>query len=65
VIDIRAELPRSTPRLILIETLEQRKTLMMASKAFANAELSNSLDEGNLRQRRYRLEKLMEIVQIK
>jgi TPR repeat protein len=62
VIDIRAELPRSTPRLILIETLEQRKTLMMASKAFANAELSNSLDEGNLRQRRYRLEKLMEMV---
>ncbi len=62
VIDIRAELPRSTPRLILIETLEQRKALMMASKAFANAELSNSLDEGNLRQRRYRLEKLMEMV---
>jgi TPR repeat protein len=65
VIDIRAELPRSTPRLILIETLEQRKALMMASKAFSNAELSNSLDEGNLRQRRYRLEKLMEMVQIK
>jgi TPR repeat protein len=65
VVDIRAELPRSTPRLILIETLEQRKALMMASKAFANAELSNSLDEGNLRQRRYRLEKLMEMVQIK
>jgi TPR repeat protein len=65
VVDIRAELPRSTPRLILIETLEQRKTLMMASKAFANVELSNSLDEGNLRQRRYRLEKLMEMVQIK
>ena len=65
VVDIRAEIPRSTPRLILIETLEQRKALMMASKAFANAELSNSLDEGNLRQRRYRLEKLMEMMQIK
>ncbi len=65
VVDIRSELPRSTPRLILIETLEQRKALMMASKAFANAELSNSLDEGNLRQRRYRLEKLMEMVQVK
>jgi TPR repeat protein len=65
VVDIRAELPRSTPRLILIETLEQRKALMMASKAFANAELSNSLDEGNLRQRRYRLEKLMEMVEAK
>jgi TPR repeat protein len=63
VVDIRAELPRSIPRLILIETLEQRKALMMASKAFANAELSNSLDEGNLRQRRYRLEKLMELVE--
>jgi TPR repeat protein len=65
VVDIRAELPRSTPRLILIETLEQRKALMMASKAFANAELSNSLEEGNLRQRRYRLEKLMEMVEAK
>jgi TPR repeat protein len=65
VVDIRAELPRSTPRIILIETLEQRKALMMASKAFANAELSNSLDEGNLRQRRYRLEKLMEMVEAK
>jgi TPR repeat protein len=65
VVDIREELPRSTPRIILIETLEQRKALMMASKAFANAELSNSLDEGNLRQRRYRLEKLMDMVQIK
>lgn len=65
VVDIRAELPRSTPRLILIETLEQRKALMMASKAFANAELSNSLDEGNLRQRRYRLEKLIEMVEVK
>ena len=65
VVDIRAELPRSTPRLILIETLEQRKALMMASKAFANAELSNSLDEGNLRQRRYRLEKLIEMVKVK
>ncbi len=62
MVDIREELPRSTPRLILTETLEQRKALMMASKAFANAELSNSLDEGNLRQRRYRLEKLMEMV---
>jgi TPR repeat protein len=65
VVDIRTELPRSTPRLILIETLEQRKALMMASKAFANAELSNSLDEGNLRQRRYRLEKIREMVHIK
>ncbi len=65
VVDIRTALPRSTPRLILIETLEQRKALMMASKAFANAELSNSMDEGNLRQRRYRLEKLMEMVKAK
>lgn len=58
VIDIREHLPRSNPKLILIESLEQRKTLMMASKAFGNM----NLDEGNLRQRRYRLEKLTEML---
>lgn len=58
VIDIREHLPRSNPKLILIETLEQRKALMMASKAFSNI----NLDEGNLRQRRYRLEKLTEML---
>jgi TPR repeat protein len=62
VIDVRYELPRSTPKLILIETLEQRKVLMLSSRAFTNAQNSNSLDEGNLRQRRYRLEKLSELL---
>lgn len=62
VIDVRHELPRSTPKLILIETLEQRKVLMLSSRAFTNAQSSNSLDEGNLRQRRYRLEKLSELL---
>jgi TPR repeat protein len=60
VVDIREHLPRSNPKLILIETLEQRKALMMASKAFNNIHL----DEGNLRQRRYRLEKLTEMLEL-
>ena len=64
VVDIREHLPRSTPKLILIETLEQRKALMMASKAFANAFGNTGIDEGNLRQRRYRLEKLMQILEV-
>jgi TPR repeat protein len=62
VIDIRNELPRSTPKLILIETLEQRKALMMSSKVFATAQSNKRLEEGNLRQRRYRLEKLSELL---
>jgi hypothetical protein len=37
---------------------------MMASKAFANASNNATLDEGNLRQRRYRLEKLMQTLQV-
>jgi hypothetical protein len=60
IIDIREHLPRSSPKLILIETLEQRKALMLASRAFSNALTSGAGDEGNLRQRRYRLEKLAE-----
>ena len=60
VVDIREHLPRSNPKLILIETLEQRKTLMLASRAFSNASSQGTLDEGNLRQRRYRLDKLIE-----
>jgi hypothetical protein len=64
VIDIRNELPRSTPKLILIETLEQRKALMMSSKVFATAQSNSAFDEGNLRQRRYRLEKLSEILDV-
>jgi TPR repeat protein len=64
VIDIREHSPRSIPKLIQIETLEQRKALMMASKAFANAFNNSIVDEGNLRQRRYRLEKLMQTLNI-
>ncbi len=64
VIDIREHLPRSVPKLILIETLEQRKALMMASKAFANIFSNHVIDEGNLRQRRYRLEKLIQILEV-
>ena len=64
VIDIREHSPRSTPKLIQIETLEQRKALMMASKSFANAFSNSVVDEGNLRQRRYRLEKLMQSLDI-
>ncbi len=60
IIDIREHLPRSSPKLILIETLEQRKALMLVSRAFSNALTSGAGDEGNLRQRRYRLEKLAE-----
>jgi hypothetical protein len=60
VIDIRSYIPRSATKLILIETLEQRKALMLASRAFANALSQGIDDEGNLRQRRYRLEKLAE-----
>ena len=58
VIDIREHLPRSSPRLIQIETLEQRKTLMLAGRAYSAAFNKEIVDEGNLRQRRYRLEKL-------
>ncbi len=64
IVDIREHLPRSVPKLILIETLEQRKALMMASKAFANAFGNTGIDEGNLRQRRYRLEKLMQTLEV-
>ncbi len=64
VIDIREHSPRSMPKLIQIETLEQRKALMMASKAFASAFSNNVIDEGNLRQRRYRLEKLMQTLHV-
>jgi TPR repeat protein len=64
VIDIREHLPRSVPKLILIETLEQRKALMMASKAFTNVFSNHIIDEGNLRQRRYRLEKLIQILEV-
>ena len=57
VVDIRWELPKILPRLIQIETIQQRRALLAAGKAFAakNAEI-----EGNLRQRRYRFDQVTE-----
>ena len=55
VIDIRWELPKILPRLIQIETIQQRRALLAAGKAFAGSELEI---EGNLRQRRYRFDRV-------
>ena len=55
VVDIRWELPKILPRLIQIETIQQRRALLAAGKAFAGSELSL---EGNLRQRRYRFDQV-------
>ena len=55
VVDIRWELPKILPRLIQIDTIQQRRTLLAAGKAFAGAE---SEVEGNLRQRRYRFDRV-------
>ena len=55
VIDIRSELPKILPRLIQIDTIKQRRTLLAAGKAFAGAKLEI---EGNLRQRRYRFDRV-------
>jgi hypothetical protein len=55
VIDIRWELPKILPRLIQIESIQQRRALLAAGKAFAGSELEI---EGNLRQRRYRFDRV-------
>ena len=55
VVDIRWELPKILPRLIQIETIEQRRALLAAGKAFAGSEIDL---EGNLRQRRYRFDRV-------
>jgi TPR repeat protein len=55
VVDIRWELPKILPRLIQIETIQQRRALLAAGKAFAG---SNPEIEGNLRQRRYRFDQV-------
>ena len=55
VVDIRWELPKILPRLIQIETIQQRRALLAAGKAFAGTEQDI---EGNLRQRRYRFDKV-------
>ena len=57
VVDIRHELPKILPRLIQIDTTQQRRSLLAASKLFSSIE---SDQEGNLRQRRYRFDKLSE-----
>ena len=55
VVDIRWELPKILPRLIEIETIQQRRALLAAGKAFAGTEMDL---EGNLRQRRYRFDRV-------
>jgi hypothetical protein len=55
VVDIRWELPKILPRLIQIETIQQRRALLAAGKAFAGSDLEM---EGNLRQRRYRFDRV-------
>ena len=55
VVDIRWELPKILPRLIEIETIQQRRALLAAGKAFAGTEMDI---EGNLRQRRYRFDRV-------
>ena len=54
-VDIRWELPKILPRLIQIETIQQRRALLAAGKAFASAHTNI---EGNLRQRRYRFDRV-------
>ncbi|QKM63864.1 sel1 repeat family protein [Polynucleobacter tropicus] len=55
VVDVRWELPKILPRLIQIETIQQRRALLAAGKIFAGAALDA---EGNLRQRRYRFDQV-------
>ncbi len=55
VVDIRWELPKILPRLIQIETIQQRRALLAAGKTFAGTEINL---EGNLRQRRYRFDRV-------
>jgi TPR repeat protein len=55
VVDIRWELPKILPRLIQIETIQQRRALLAAGKVFAGSEIGV---EGNLRQRRYRFDRV-------
>jgi TPR repeat protein len=57
VVDIRHELPKILPRLIQINTTQQRRSLLVAGKVFASSE---SDQEGNLRQRRYRFDRVSE-----
>jgi TPR repeat protein len=57
VVDIRHELPKMLPRLIQIDTTQQRRSLLAAGKVFASSDTDS---EGNLRQRRYRFDRVTE-----
>ncbi|WP_438979286.1 tetratricopeptide repeat protein [Polynucleobacter sp.] len=57
VVDIRHELPKILPRLIQIDTTQQRRSLLAAGKVFASSDVDL---EGNLRQRRYRFDRVTE-----
>ncbi|MEY4496249.1 MAG: hypothetical protein RL744_1313 [Pseudomonadota bacterium] len=57
VVDIRHELPKILPRLIQIDSTQQRRCLLAAGKAFSGIEADQ---EGNLRQRRYRFDRVTE-----
>ena len=57
VVDIRHELPKILPRLIQIDTTQQRRSLLAAGKVFASCDADL---EGNLRQRRYRFDRVTE-----
>jgi hypothetical protein len=54
-VDIRWELPKILPRLIQIETIQQRRALLAGGKIFAGTDADI---EGNLRQRRYRFDQV-------
>ena len=55
VVDIRWELPKILPRLIQIDTIQQRRTLLAAGKVFSASDVEI---EGSLRQRRYRFDRV-------
>ena len=57
VVDIRHALPKILPKLIKIDTTQQRRTLLAAGKTFVGVEPDQ---EGNLRQRRYRFDRVTE-----
>jgi TPR repeat protein len=57
VVDIRYVLPKILPRLIQIDTTQQRRSLLAAGKVFASIDTEM---EGNLRQRRYRFDRVTE-----
>jgi hypothetical protein len=61
VVDIRHELPKILPRLIQIDTTQQRRSLLAAGKVFVASE---SDQEGNLRQRRYRFDRTTEWLKV-